>query len=288
SRELHSTGLSDPLSEEKDSPVRCICHRYPDRALLYVSAMCAMYCRFCTRKRKVGDPRSVHWDNIQAGIEYIREHEEIRDVIISGGDPLLLDDMRLKRIISKIRLIPHVEIIRIGTRVPVTLPQRITPSLCHLLSEFHPLFINTHFNHPWEITPQSRQACARLADAGIPLGNQSVLLKGVNDSPQVMRELMQKLLTLRVKPYYIYQADLVKGTDHFRTPLQQGLDIMASLRGFTSGLAVPHFVIDAPGGGGKIAIIPDPVVSYDANEICLKNFEGALYHYPTSAPKENQ
>jgi len=282
-RELHSIGVEDPLSEEHDSPVRCICHRYPDRVLFYVSAMCATFCRFCTRKRKVGTPDSVCWDDIQEGIDYIRGHEEIRDVIISGGDPLLLDDGRLERILSKVHAIRHVEIIRIGTRVPVTLPQRITPKLCGLLRRFHPLFINTHFNHPWEITPQSRHACALLADVGIPLGNQSVLLRGVNDSPEVMKELVQKLLTLRVKPYYVYQADLVKGTDHFRTSLKQGLAIMASLRGFTSGMAVPHYVIDAPGGGGKIALIPNPVVSMSKDKICLRNYKGDLYSYPVQA-----
>ena len=285
-RELTSTGMIDPLGEEKTSPVRCICHRYPDRVLLYVSARCAMFCRFCTRKRKVGDPQSVNWDDIQAGIDYIGQHEEVRDVVVSGGDPFLLEDSRLERILIALRAIPHVEIIRIGTRVPVTLPQRITRKLCDLLRRFHPLYINTHFNHSWEITPHSRWACTMLADAGIPLGNQTVLLKGVNDTPEVMKELMQKLLTLRVKPYYIYQADLVQGTDHFRTSVKQGLEIMAALRGYTSGLAVPHYVIDAPGGGGKIAVIPDPVVSRDENEICLRNFEGALFRYPASGGAE--
>jgi lysine 2,3-aminomutase len=239
-----------------------------------------MFCRFCTRKRKVGDPDSVRWDDIEAGIDYIRSHTEVRDVIVSGGDPLLLGDAELEQILTALRAIRHVEIIRIGTRVPVTLPHRITPTLCELLRRFHPLYINTHFNHSWEITALSRRACNRLADAGIPLGNQSVLLRGVNDGPGVMKELMQKLLTLRVKPYYVYQADLVKGTDHFRASVKHGLAIMASLRGFTSGMAVPHYVIDAPGGGGKIAIIPDPVVSHDDTEICLRNFKGALYRYP--------
>ena len=280
--ELNSTGVEDPLSEEDDSPVPNITHRYPDRVLFYVSHICAVYCRFCTRKRKVGDPKSITPNGIRLGLEYIREHTEIRDVIVSGGDPLMLTDGKLEAILKELRAIGHVEIIRIGTRVPVTFPQRITQNLCDMLKKYHPLYINTHFNHPREITPESKRACGMLSDAGIPLGNQTVLLKGVNDKPEIIKELMQKLLAIRVKPYYIYQADLVAGTDHFRTSVQRGLEIMAALRGYTSGLAVPHYVIDGPGGVGKIAIIPDPVVSFDDEEIVLKNYEGFACSYPST------
>jgi len=284
--ELDSTGVEDPLSEEVDSPVPSITHRYPDRVLFYVSHVCAVYCRFCTRKRKVSDPKSISPNAIELGLEYIRRHTEIRDVIVSGGDPLMLTDGKIDSILKELRAIPHVEIIRIGTRVPVTFPQRITENLCDTLKKYHPLYLNTHFNHPNEITPESTRACSMLSDVGIPLGNQTVLLKGVNDSPEVMKELMHKLLTIRVKPYYIYQADLVAGTDHFRTSVQQGLNIIASLRGHTSGLAVPHYVIDAPGGGGKIAIIPDPIVSFDDKEIVLKNYEGFACSYPSMSNQE--
>jgi len=281
--ELADFGMVDPLCEEASSPVPNISHRYPDRVLFYVSHTCAMYCRFCTRKRKVGDPKSLVENGIQQGLDYIRRHPEIRDVIVSGGDPLMLSDERIGEILGSLRAIPHVEIIRIGSRVPVTFPMRVTPELCGILKRHHPLFLNTHFNHPREITPESPRACGLLADAGIPLGNQTVLLRGVNDDPAVMKELMQKLLTLRVKPYYIYQADLARGTDHFRTSVQTGLDIIASLRGYTSGMAVPHFVIDGPGGVGKIAIIPDPIVSFDDEEIVLKNYEGFACSYPSTA-----
>lgn len=283
--EIVSDGFEDPLAEEEDSPVPSVVHRYPDRVLFYVSYMCPVYCRFCTRKRKVGDPRSIPKNAVEMGLEYIRYHPEVRDVIVSGGDPLMLADRKIESILNGLRAIEHVEIIRIGSRVPVTLPQRITPELCDILKKYHPLYLNTHFNHPREITPQSKKACAMLADAGIPLGNQSVLLKGVNDDAAVMKELVQKLLTIRVRPYYIYQADLVMGTEHFRTSVQKGLEIIGALRGHTSGLAVPHYVIDAPGGGGKIAIIPNPIVSFDNNEIVLKNYEGKVYRYP-SCPAE--
>lgn len=284
-QELISNGIDDPLAEEEDSPTPHITHRYPDRVLFYVNSNCSMYCRFCTRKRKVGNPKSIHKDGIKAGVEYIKQHPEIRDVIISGGDPLMLTDLRLDYILKKVRAIKHVQIIRIGTRIPVTLPQRITEKLCNVLKQYHPLYINTHFNHPQEITPESKKACNMLADVGIPLGNQTVLLKGVNDKPAVMKELMQKLLTIRVRPYYLFQADLVKGTNHFQTSVQTGLDIIEALRGHTSGLAVPHYVIDAPGGGGKIALTPNPVVSSDADELVLKNYEGEIFRYP-SKPRE--
>ncbi len=281
-QELNGSGLDDPLSEEEDSPVPGITHRYPDRVLFYVSHTCAMYCRFCTRKRKVSDPNSIRDKAIQSGLDYIRQHSEIRDVIVSGGDPLMLADEMIGAILKSLREIPHVEIIRIGSRVPVTLPQRVTPELCNTLRQYHPLYLNTHFNHPREITPESSKACGMLADAGIPLGNQTVLLRGVNDTPEVMKELMQKLLTIRVKPYYIYQADLARGTDHFRTAVQTGLDIIAALRGHTTGMAVPHFVIDGPGGTGKIPLIPNPIVCFDEDTIVLKNYEGFTCSYPST------
>ena len=282
SRELIATGVEDPLHEEEDSEVANVTHRYPDRVLFYVNYMCPIYCRFCTRKRKVGDPDSIPDDNTEKGLQYLREHREVRDVIISGGDPLMLTDRKINYIVGGIRSIEHIEIIRIGSRVPVTLPQRITPELCAILKKHHPFYINTHFNHPREITPETTKACGMLADAGIPLGNQAVLLKGVNDDPEIMVELMKKLLAIRVKPYYIYQADLVVGTDHFRTSIKKGLEIIAALRGHISGLGVPHYVVDAPGGGGKIALLPDPVVSFDDDEIRLRNYEGGVYSYPST------
>jgi lysine 2,3-aminomutase len=281
-QELCGNGECDPLHEEHDSPAPCITHRYPDRVLFYVSATCALYCRFCTRKRKVSDPHSVSDKDLLEGIAYIKSHREIRDVVVSGGDPFMLADEKIDFILSRLREIPHIQILRIGTRVPVTLPQRITERLCGILKKCHPLFVNTHFNHPREITPESQRACVMLADAGIPLGNQSVLLKGVNDDPETMKELVHKLLMIRVRPYYIYQADLVRGTDHFHTNVKKGLEIIRSLRGFTSGLAVPHFVIDAPGGGGKIALIPNPVIKETDDELLLKNYEGEVYRYPKS------
>ncbi|MCH8292421.1 KamA family radical SAM protein [Candidatus Poribacteria bacterium] len=282
SREMIHTGVEDPLDEEHDSPVPNVTHRYPDRVLFYVNYMCPIYCRFCTRKRKVGDPHSIPDNNVETGLQYISEHPEIRDVIISGGDPLMLTDRKIDYIVGGLRAIKHIEIIRIGSRVPVTLPQRITPELCAIFKKHHPFYINTHFNHPREVTPETTKACGMLADAGIPLGNQTVLLKGVNDDPEVMAELMKKLLAIRVKPYYIYQADLVVGTDHFRTSVKKGLEIISALRGHISGLGVPHYVIDAPGGGGKIALLPDPIVSFDDKEIKLRNYEGGVYSYPST------
>jgi lysine 2,3-aminomutase len=273
-------GMEDPLHEEKDSPVPGLTHRYPDRVLLLVSNQCAMYCRFCTRKRKVGDPaKKITREQIMKGIDYIRSHPEIRDVILSGGDPLLLKDAMLEFILKHLRKISHLQIIRIGTRVPCALPQRITPELCSMLKKYHPLYVNVHFNHPSEITTESRHACEMLSDAGIPLGNQAVLLKGVNDNPTVMKELMQKLLLMRVKPYYIYQCDFTQGVNHFRTKVSKGLDIIKSLRGHTSGLAVPHYVIDAPGGGGKIPVQPEYVVEHSENNVVLKNYEGKTFRY---------
>ncbi|MCW9048886.1 MAG: KamA family radical SAM protein [Deltaproteobacteria bacterium] len=276
----------DPLNEENQSPVPNLVHRYPDRVLFMISSTCAMYCRFCTRKRKVGCAEmAISEESISAGIAYIREHAEIRDVILSGGDPLLLSDEKLDSIISRLRAISHLEIIRIGTRIPVVLPQRITTSLVRILKRYHPLYINTHFNHPAEITEQSAKACARLANAGIPLGNQTVLMRGVNDDPLVMGRLMQRLLAIRVRPYYIYQADQVQGTDHFRTSVEEGLEIIRALRGYTSGMAVPTYVIDAPGGGGKIPLLPDYLQQL-GSDVVLKNYLGDTYHYTNAEPAE--
>jgi len=276
--------VADPLDEENQSPVPNLVHRYPDRVLFLVSSECAMYCRFCTRKRKVGgEQMRITGETIAKGIDYIAAHPEIRDVILSGGDPLLLGDERLDSILSQLRAIPHVEIIRIGSRVPVVLPQRITPSLIRVLRRHHPLFINTHFNHPDEINEASARACTRLADAGIPMGNQTVLLRGVNDDPATMKQLMRKLLTIRVKPYYLYQADLVQGTEHFRTTVEEGLAVMEGLRGHTSGMAVPAYVIDAPGGGGKIPLLPDYLQTM-GDEVVLRNYRGERYTYRNGVP----
>ncbi|MBN2705328.1 MAG: KamA family radical SAM protein [Deltaproteobacteria bacterium] len=282
--ELHdSVCMVDPLAEESQSPVPNLVHRYPDRALFLVSSECAMYCRFCTRKRKVGGERMVITrQTLEQGISYIRSHSEIRDVILSGGDPLLLGDERLDWILKELRAIPTVEIIRIGTRVPVVLPQRITGALLRILRRYHPLYINTHFNHPDEVTEESSQACTRLADAGIPLGNQTVLMRGVNDDPQIMKLLMHKLLTIRVKPYYLYQADMVQGTDHFRTSVEEGINIIDNLRGHTSGMAVPAYVIDAPGGGGKIPLLPDYLQSL-GEQVVLRNYQGKIFTYDNPA-----
>jgi lysine 2,3-aminomutase len=279
-KEVHdSVCYADPLEEENQSPVPNLVHRYPDRALFLVSSECAMYCRFCTRKRKVGgESMLVNRDTIERGLEYLREHPEIRDVIVSGGDPLLLADEKLDWILTELRAISHIEIIRIGSRIPVVLPQRITMGLIRVLRKHQPIYLNTHFNHPDEITETSAKACARLADAGIPLGNQTVLLRGVNDDPEVMKRLMQRLLAIRVRPYYIFQADMVQGTDHFRTSIEEGIEIIRALRGHTSGLGVPAYVIDAPGGGGKIPILPDYLQSL-GQEVVLKNYLGETYTY---------
>lgn len=278
--ELDSCGQVDPLGEENHSPNRAIVHRYPDRALFYVSYRCATHCRFCSRKRRVDDPKTIDANERERGLRYIAEHEELRDIIVSGGDPLLLGDDELEDILTKLREIKHVQIIRLDSRLPVTLPQRVTEKLCSLLKNFQPLYLNTHFNHPREITPAAKRACAALADAGIPLGNQSVLLKGVNDSPSVMRELVHGLLRLRVKPYYLYQCDPVIGACHFRCPVDKGLEIISSLQGHTSGLAVPHFVLDGPQGKGKVTVAPDHVVSRSAENLLLRNYAGQSFEYP--------
>lgn len=272
--------LEDPLNEDGNSPVPSITHRYPDRVLFLVTSQCSMYCRFCTRKRKVSDSSKINSKYIRDGIEYIAAHPEIRDVVLSGGDPLMLTDYALEKILEPLRDIPHVEIIRIGTKIPCVLPQRVTPKLTKLIRKYHPVYINTHFNHPWECTPEAEKACGMLADAGCPVGNQTVLMKGVNDDPDVMLELHRKLLKMRVKPYYIYQADLTKGTKHFRTPVRVGLEIMDKLRGHTSGLAIPYYVIDAPGGGGKIPILPQYVLGRDGKNIILRNYKYEIFTYP--------
>ncbi|MDA0690917.1 MAG: KamA family radical SAM protein [Nitrospinae bacterium] len=276
---------SDPLNEEGDMPVPELVHRYPDRVLLMINNHCPIICRFCTRKRKIGMPGIVTRETLRQGIEYIRNHPEIRDVILSGGDPLLVPDKELDRILGELRSIPHLEILRIGTRVPGTLPQRITENLCSILKKYHPLYFNMHFNHPDEITPEVEKACNMLADIGIPLGSQTVLLEGVNDNSAVMRELMLKLLKIRVKPYYIYQADMTLGTDHFRTTVEKGLDIIKDLQGHISGMGVPYFVIDTPGGGGKVRLLPDMVLEHNEKELVVKNYEGKVFRYPQPTQK---
>ena len=270
----------DPLNEEAYSPVQSITHRYPDRVLFLVTSQCSMYCRFCTRKRKVSDPSKINPKYIQSGLDYIAAHPEVRDVVLSGGDPLMLTDYMLERILIGLRNIPHVEIIRLGTKMPCVLPQRITQKFCRMVRKYHPIYVNTHFNHPWECTAEAEKACAMLADAGCPVGNQAVLMKGVNDNPDVMLELHRKLLKMRVRPYYIYQADTTKGTNHFRTPVRVGLEIMDKLRGHTSGLAIPYFVIDAPGGGGKIPLLPQYVLGRNGNDLILRNYKYEIYTYP--------
>jgi lysine 2,3-aminomutase len=280
-KELMDTeGMEDPLAEEKYSPVPNVTHRYPDRVLFLVSNQCAVHCRFCTRKRKIGRQFAVTDTTLREGIAYIRFHREVRDVLISGGDPLLLEDEQLAGILAALRAIPHVEIIRIGTRVPCALPQRVTRRLVKTLRRFHPLYINTHFNHPDEITPEAAQACALLSDAGIPLGCQTVLLKGVNDDPAVMQQLLRKLLCIRVRPYYIHQMDLARGTGHFRTSLAKGLSIMEALRGHVSGLCIPQYVIDLPGGGGKIPLLPEYVLGEKNGNLLVRNFQGKIFSYP--------
>ncbi|MEX0828991.1 MAG: KamA family radical SAM protein [Nitrospirales bacterium] len=271
----------DPLEEDTDSPVPHLVHRYPDRVLLMVTNQCPIYCRFCTRKRLVGKPGFLKKGELDQAVAYLREHPEVRDVILSGGDPLLLPDNLIERILKALRSIPHLELIRFGTRVPGTLPERITPELCEIVKQYHPIYMNLHFNHPDELTPEVKEACGRLADAGIPLGAQTVLLKGVNDDPEIMKRLMHQLLLARIKPYYLYMADLTKGTNHFRTTVETGLRIIQALQGHTSGMAVPHFVIDAPGGGGKIPLLPNEyLLDLDENGAVLKNFENKTYHYP--------
>ena len=281
--------MQDPLHEDIDSPVHGVTHRYPDRVLFLVTDQCFMYCRHCTRRRMAGSmDKALPKTQIDRAIAYIQSNSKIRDVVVSGGDPLTLPDRLLENILKQLRAIKHVEIIRIGTRAPVVLPQRITEELCKMLRKYHPVWINTHFNHPAEMTAEARAACGRLADAGIPLGNQTVLLKGVNDCPGVMRELMRKLVQNRIRPYYIYQCDLSQGIGHFRTPVSKGIEVMENLRGHTSGLAVPTFVIDAPGGGGKIPLMPQYVLSRSEDKIVVRNFEGNIYVYTEPAAEKKK
>jgi lysine 2,3-aminomutase len=280
--ELHidRRDMADPLAEDKDSPVSGITHRYPDRVLFHVSNVCSMYCRHCTRKRKVGDRDSIpDKETVRKGLEYIRNTPVVRDVLLSGGDPLMLSDDYLDWILTELRKIPHIQVIRIGSRMPVVLPYRITDDLVEMLKKHHPVWLNTHFNHPRELTTSSRQALRKLADGGIPLGNQTVLLAGINDCPRIIKSLVHKLVDNRVRPYYLYQCDLSEGLTHFRTPVGKGIEIMESLIGHTSGFAVPTYVIDAPGGGGKIPLTPNYLISLSTNKVVLRNYEGVITTY---------
>jgi lysine 2,3-aminomutase len=276
--------MTDPCGEDSHSPVPGLVHRYPDRVLFLVTDRCAAYCRYCTRSRLVSNATGYDFHpEFERQIEYVRQHKNVRDVLLSGGDPLLLSDEKLENLLSRLRAIPHVEFLRIGTRIPIFLPQRITPELCAMLKQFHPLFFSVHSNHPRELTTEARAAFGRLADAGIPLGNQSVLLRHVNDDPWVMRAQVQKLLLCRVKPYYLYQCDLISGSAHLRASVRTGFEVMESLRGHTTGYAVPQYVIDAPGGGGKVPINPDYIVNRTDTRILIRNFEGRLFEYPEAA-----
>ena len=273
--------MSDPCGEDAHSPIPGLVHRYPDRVLFLVTDRCASYCRYCTRSRLVSNAAGYDFHpEFAKQIDYVRQHPEVRDVLLSGGDPLLLSDDKLEFLLQQLRAIPHVEFLRIGTRIPIFLPQRITPALCAMLKRYHPLFISIHSNHPRELTTEVRDALGNLADAGIPLGNQSVLLRGVNDDAVVLRALMQKLLMCRVRPYYLYQCDLISGSAHLRTGVRRGLEIMEQIRGHTTGYAVPQYVIDAPGGGGKVPINPGYVLSHNNDRVVIRNFEGKVFEYP--------
>ena len=275
--------MSDPCGEDSHMPVPGLVHRYPDRVLFLVTDRCAAYCRYCTRSRVVSgvseQKLETQWE---AAFDYLEKTKTIRDVLISGGDALLFSDARLERILSRLHAIPHIQFVRIGTRIPIFLPQRITPELCEMLSKYHPLFISIHANHPKELTTEVRDALGRLADAGIPMGNQSVLLNGINDSVEIQKELVHKLLMCRARPYYLYQCDLIEGSSHLRTSIAKGIEIIEGLRGHTSGYAIPQYVIDGPGGGGKIPINPDYVIKHDDRGITLRNFEGKQFHYPAA------
>ena len=281
--------LLDPLHEDEDSPVPGLTHRYPDRVLLLITDMCSMYCRHCTRRRFAGqkDGESAI-ERIDRAIDYIARTPQVRDVLLSGGDALMVSDERLEYIISKLRQIPHVEIVRIGSRTPVVCPQRITDNLVNMLKKYHPIWLNTHFNHPQEVTKEAAEACARLANAGVPLGNQTVLLRGVNDCVNTMKKLMHELVKMRVRPYYIYQCDLSMGIEHFRTPVSKGIEIIEGLRGHTSGYAVPTFVVDAPGGGGKTPVMPQYVISQAPGKVVLRNFEGVITTYTEPTDYKNE
>ena len=280
-RHLSKNDMVDPCGEDKDSPVPGLVHRYPDRVLLLVTDQCAVYCRYCTRRRLVGNnERSITQGNFEEVLKYLKSHRKVRDVLLSGGDPLLLENERLEEILSRLRALPHIELLRIGTRAPVTLPQRITGGLVRMLKRYHPLMISIHFTHPKEITDTVKRACSELADGGIPLGSQTVLLKGINDKPYIMKKLVQELLKIRVRPYYIYQCDLATGTEHFRTSVATGIQIIEKLRGHTTGYAVPTYVVDAPGGGGKIPVEPVYLVSRGKGKVVLRNYEGKVFEYP--------
>lgn len=280
-RELDDTlADADPLNEESQAPVSQIIHRYPHRVIFLVSNQCPVHCRFCMRKRRFTETAQVPPDAIREGVDYIRQHPEINEVILSGGDPFMLADSPLVAILSALQNLAHVRILRIHTRIPNTWPQRITPSTAIALSRFHPLYINIHFNHPDEITPQAEQACALLADAGIPLGSQTVLLRGVNDDAATLQSLFCRLLEIRVRPYYIHQLDRVPGTAHFRVPMDRALDLVGTMRGTLSGQAIPHFMVDLPGGGGKVELTPESIVAKDENRWVFQNFEGRRFTYP--------
>jgi len=273
--------MIDPCAEDRDSPARHLVHRYPDRVLLLATDHCAMYCRHCTRRRLVGEHQeeSSSVSRFDAALDYIKSNKKIRDVLISGGDPFILEDEQIENLLQKIRAISHVELLRIGTRTPVTLPQRITENLVNILKKYSPIWVSIHFNHPKEITKRCKIACDMLAEAGIPMGSQSVLLKGINDRPFIMKKLVHELLQIRVRPYYIYQCDPVRGTQHFRTPVAAGINIMEKLRGHTSGYAVPTYVIDGPGGGGKIPVGPNYILSQAKGKYVLRNYKGKIYTY---------
>jgi lysine 2,3-aminomutase len=276
--------MADPCGEDAHSPVPGLVHRYPDRVLLLVTDRCAAYCRYCTRSRLVSNASGYDFHpEFDQQMDYLRRTPAVRDVLLSGGDPLLFSDEKLEHLLSQLRSIPHLEFVRIGTRIPIFLPQRITPELCAMLRKYHPLFISIHSNHPRELTTEVRDALGRLADAGVPLGNQSVLLRNVNDDATVMKALLQKLLLCRVKPYYLYQCDLISGSAHLRTSVRQGLEIMETLRGHTTGYAVPQYVIDAPGGGGKVPVNPEYVLSRNADRVVIRNYEGKIFEYPEAA-----
>ncbi len=278
--EAFTAMMEDSLAEDRHSPVPGLVHRYPDRVLMLVTTQCASYCRYCTRSRIVGDPgQTFSRQEFEAQIEYLKKTPQVRDVLLSGGDPLVLAPKILKEILTRLREIPHIEIVRIGSRVPVFLPMRVTRELCDMLEEFHPLWINIHINHPNEISQELAEACDRMARTGIPLGNQTVLMAGINDCVHIQRELVQKMTRIRVRPYYLFQADLVEGAGHFRTPVAKGIEIIEGLRGHTSGYAVPQFMVDAPGGGGKIPVMPNYQISASDHKIILRNFEGYVTTY---------
>lgn len=281
--------MDDPLHEGSDSPVKGITHRYPDRALFLITDQCSMYCRHCTRRRMAGSTdATMPREELQIAIDYIKRTPKIRDVLISGGDSLLVNDETIEFILGSLRAIDHVEIIRFGSRTPVVLPQRITDDLCSIMKKYHPVWLNTHFNHPKEITPEAKEACEKLADSGIPLGNQTVLLKGINDCPYIIRKLVHELVKIRIRPYYLYQCDLSSGIEHFRTTVSKGIEIIELLRGHTSGFAVPTYVVDAPGGGGKIPVGPQYLISQSDDKVILRNYEGVICAYSEPDKKESE